>query len=87
MVYPAKLTLYYYPSCFYCQRVLSVIEQLQVDVELHDILIESESRRELIAARGRSTVPVLRIFSEQGETWMPESRDIVAYLEKNFAKF
>ena len=41
---------------------------------------------ELIEARGRATVPVLRITSPGGEErWMPESRDIVHYLEKTFA--
>ena len=60
--------------------------RLDVDVELRDILENSEYRDELIEARGRATVPVLRITSPNGrERWMPESHDIVRYLETTFA--
>ena len=41
---------------------------------------------ELIESRGRATVPVLRITSPNGEErWMPESPDIVRYLETTVA--
>lgn len=63
----------------------SAIDRLGVDVELRDIFESPEYRDELIKARGRATVPVLRITSPDGEErWMPESRDIVRYLETTF---
>ena len=34
----------------------------------------------LLAARGRATVPVLRIPTDDGFELLPESDDIVAYL-------
>ena len=66
--------------------VRTVIDRLGVDVELRDIFETFEHRDGLIAARGRATVPVLRIVSPSGEDrWMPESRDIVRYLQTTFA--
>lgn len=77
-----KLALYHFDSCPFCRLVLSVIDQRGIDVELRDILENRKFRDELIAARGQATVPVLRITSPDGEErWMPESKDIVRYLE------
>ena len=66
--------------------VKSGIEDLGVDVELRNIFQNPEYRDELVAARGRATVPVLRITSPNGEErWMPESREILRYLENSVA--
>jgi glutaredoxin len=66
--------------------VTRAIDNLGVDVELRDINEDPKYRDELILARGRATVPVLRITSADGEDhWMPESRDIIHYLEQTFA--
>jgi len=79
------LALYYFPTCPFCRRVLATIDELGIDVELRDIHAEGQYWDELIAARQRSTVPVLLITSADGdERWMPESRDIIAYLEKTY---
>jgi len=78
-----KLALYHFNGCPFCGMVRSGIERLGVDVELRDIFENSQYRGELIEARGRATVPVLRITSPNGEErWMPESHDILRYLEK-----
>lgn len=80
-----KLALYQFSGCPFCSMVRANIERLGVDVELRDIFENAQYRDELIEARGRATVPVLRINSPNGEErWMPESRDIVGYLEKTF---
>ena len=43
--------------------------------------------QELRDARGRTTVPVLRITSPDGnERWMPESSDIVRYLQTSYGQ-
>jgi len=77
-----KLTLYHFNGCPFCSMVRTGIERLGVNVELKDIFENSEYRDELVEARGRATVPVLRISSPNGEErWMPESRDILRYLE------
>jgi glutaredoxin len=82
-----KLALYYTPWCPYCHLVREVIDELGVDVELRDIESDSHHHQELVAARQRATVPVLRITSPSGDSrWMPESSDIISLLEKNYAR-
>ncbi len=77
-----KLALYFSRSCPYCTLVRSAIDRLGIDVELLKIFDEPRYRDELVAARGRATVPVLRITAPDGEQrLMPESRDIVRHLE------
>lgn len=77
-----KLALYHFDGCPFCSMVRSAISELGIDVELRSIFDDSKHRDDLLEARGRATVPVLRITSPDGEErWMPESRDIVHYLE------
>lgn len=77
-----KLTVYHFESCPFCRMVRSEIEDLGLDVELRDIFDNAQYRDELVSARGRPTVPVLRITSPDGEErWMPESHAIMRYLE------
>jgi glutathione S-transferase len=81
------LSLYMYPSCPYCRRVTSALDRLGVDVEIRNTRVDDSFREELVEARGRATVPVLRIAAPEGEdedVWMPESADIVRYLEQRF---
>ena len=81
-----KLALYHFDGCPFCAVARTAIDRLGVDVELRDIFADQKYRDELIGARGRATVPVLRITSPDGEErWMPESRDIVRYLETTYA--
>lgn len=80
-----KLALYHYLGCPFCSIVTAAIDRLGVDVELRDIFSDAKYRDELVAARGRATVPVLRITSPEGEErWLPESRDIVHYLDTTY---
>ena len=79
------LVLYHFEGCPFCAIVRAAIDRLGVDVELRDIYHDTGDRDELVAARGRATVPVLRITSPDGEErWMPESRDIVRYLNRTY---
>ena len=80
-----KLALYHFDGCPFCSIVRSAIDRLGINVELRDIFQDSQHRDDLIEARGRATVPVLHITSPEGEErWMPESRDIVRYLDTMF---
>ena len=81
----STMALYYYPECPYCQRVLRAINETGATVELRHIWNNPVFREELQAARGRTTVPVLRITSNGTERWMPESADIVRYLRERAA--
>jgi len=79
------LMLYHFEGCPFCALVREAVQSLGVNVELRNIHEESSHREALIEARGRATVPVLRVISPDGsERWMPESRDIVDYLERTY---
>ena len=80
-----SLALYHFDGCPYCAMVRAAIGQFGVDVELRDVSQSVAHRDDLVSARGRATVPVLRITTADGEErWMPESRDIVRYLRENY---
>jgi len=80
-----SLTLYHTPTCPFCKKVRQTINQLGIEVELRNINEDTNDRNELVAVRDRATVPVLRVTSPNGdERWMPESRDIISYLEKAY---
>ena len=77
------LILYQRPSCSYCVQVRSAAERMGIALELRDVRQEPRWREELVAARGRATVPVLRIDGAGGTTqWLPESLDIIRYLKE-----
>ena len=77
-----KLALYTTGSCPFCWRVTRVIDRLGLEVEMRDLFAQPERRAELFEARGRASVPVLWIQSPDGTVrWMPESADIIHYLE------
>ncbi len=80
-----SVSLYHFDGCPFCQLVRAAIDDLKADVELRDVRANPEWRDELIEARGRATVPVLRCVTQSGEVrWMPESRDIIRYLRRRF---
>jgi glutaredoxin 2 len=62
--------------------VLRTIAETGTGVSLRHIWDDPQHRADLQAARGRSTVPVLRITDKDGDRWMPESADIVRYLHE-----
>jgi glutathione S-transferase len=75
------LALYHYEACPYCLKVRRAAERLGIALELRDIRFVATHREELLAARGRPTVPVLRIESGPGRVrWLGESDEIVRWL-------
>lgn len=52
---------------------------------MRDIHVDSAAHAALIAGGGRQTVPCLYIGDDVERTWLYESADIVAYLERRFA--
>lgn len=82
-----RLSLYYFDGCPFCVRVLRTIDTLGLDVELRNIYSDPVHLAALREVRGRTTVPVLRITSADGEErWMPESADIVRYLQATYGQ-
>jgi glutathione S-transferase len=76
-----RLALYVSPMCVFCHYVMSTIQELGLDVEIHNVMADRNRLEELYKARNRTTVPVLKITSNDDVQWMPESRDIVQYLQ------
>ena len=79
------LALYHFNGCPFCTIVRNAIDRLGIDVELRDIFQDPQHRDDLVKARGRATVPVLRVSTAGSEDrWMAESQDIVRYLQENY---
>ena len=76
------LVLYQYPQCPYCRRVLTVIDELNLDIPIRNTRTHSAFRQDLIQRTGRSQVPCLFI---EGKALF-ESLDIVAYLHQHQAQ-
>lgn len=77
------LTLYYKPSCPFCQRVLQMADNLQVELELKDVSESEAALAELLEIGGERQVPFL-VDSEKN-TSMYESSDIIEYIREHYA--
>lgn len=77
------LTLYFKPTCPYCQKVTALIDDMQLSVEMKDISVDDTAREELIANGGKQQVPYL--VDTDKEVAMYESDDIMDYLELNYS--
>ncbi len=79
-----KLILYERDMCGYCEAVKDVISELGADIEQRNIWENSEWQRQLVDARGSSSVPVLCRETPDGEVeWLSESDAIIRYLIQN----
>ena len=76
------LTLFYKPTCPFCQRVLGEVEEMGIKLNLKDISADSVALEELIEKGGKKQVPFLE-DDERGVT-MYESGDIIAYLQEHY---
>jgi glutaredoxin len=81
-----NLVLYQFLMCPFCVSVRRAIKRLSLDIETRDALRDPSSRKQLLANGGKIQVPCLKISDAQGNvTWMYESRDIIKYLQQEFA--
>jgi len=81
---PDDLALYVGFGCGYCEDVRIAARALGLDLEERDAWGDPRRAAELTVARGRSTVPVLRIRRDDGDEWMAESTHIIAYLRERY---
>ena len=77
------LTLYTKASCPFCQKVMPLIDELGLEVELKDISENDTYRAELLEKGGKQQVPYL--IDSDKEVAMYESDDIMDYLEVNYS--
>jgi len=79
----SDLTLYNLPGCPYCAKVKEKLAELDLEYEKIDVPSSHGERTEVEAVSGQTGVPVL-VDPEHGVEGMPESDDIVAYLEETY---
>ena len=77
------LELYRLPGCPFCEKVEAKLAELDLEYVVHDVPSAHAERGEVEAVSGQTGVPVL-VDSEHGVEGMPESADIVAYLEETY---
>lgn len=79
-----NLELYELPGCPYCKKVIDKLGELDLEYESHEVPRSHSERTEVEKVSGQTGVPVL-VDKENGIEGMPESDDIVEYLEKHYA--
>jgi glutaredoxin 3 len=80
----SDLVLYELTGCPYCAKVKRKLDELSLEYESRTVPRSHGERDEVKAVSGQTGVPVL-IDEEHGVDGMPESDDIVAYLEETYA--
>lgn len=80
----SDLELYKLPGCPYCAKVESTLDELGLDYEVHEVPRSHSQRTDVEAVSGQTGVPVL-VDPEHGVDGMPESDDIVDYLQETYA--
>ncbi|MFB6298765.1 MAG: glutathione S-transferase N-terminal domain-containing protein [Halobacteriales archaeon] len=77
------LELYELPGCPYCAKVKDKLAELDIEYVSHEVPSAHSERTEVEAVSGQTGVPVL-VDKKHGIDGMPESDDIVEYLEKTY---
>jgi glutaredoxin len=77
------LELYELPGCPYCAKVKRTLDELDLTYESHEVPRSHDDRDEVKRVSGQTGVPVL-VDNTNGVEGMPESDDIVAYLEREY---
>lgn len=76
----SNLSLYYFPSCPYCRKVLDFIEENDLEnIELKNIRKDKSAKETLLEIGGKSQVPCLVIDDKP----LYESNDIINWLQNN----
>lgn len=78
-----NLELYELSGCPYCTKVTKKIDELGLDYESHEVPSSHSKRTEVKEISGQTGVPVL-VDHDNGIDGMPESSDIVEYLEETY---
>ena len=79
-----NLELYELEGCPYCAKVTKKLDEMSLDYEFHMVPRSHDERTEVEEISGQTGVPVL-VDPDNGVEGMPESDDIVEYLENTYA--
>ena len=77
------LTLYELPGCPYCAKVKEKLAELDLEYDSIEVPNSHDERTEVEAVSGQTGVPVI-VDEANGIDGMPESDDIVEYLERTY---
>lgn len=75
--------LYSLPGCPYCARVKQTLDALELDYETRTVPGPHSERTEVKEISGQTNVPVL-VDPTNGIDALPESNDIIQYLEETY---
>jgi glutaredoxin len=78
-----NLELYELSGCPYCAKVKRKLDELGLEYESHMVPRSHSERTEVKDVSGQTGVPVL-VDNDHGIEGMPESDDIVEYLEATY---
>ena len=79
------IELYKLPGCPYCAKVERKLDELDLEYVEHEVPSAHSERTEVEELSGQTGVPVL-VDEEHGVDAMPESDDIVAFLEQTYGQ-
>ena len=79
----ANLELYELQGCPYCAKVKRKLDELDLDYDSRMVPRSHSERDEVAEVSGQTGVPVL-VDPDNDVEGMPESDDIVAYLEEEY---
>ncbi|MDZ7730360.1 MAG: glutathione S-transferase N-terminal domain-containing protein [Natrialbaceae archaeon] len=77
------MELYVLPGCPYCAKVINKLDALDLEYETIEVPSAHPERTKVKAVSGQTGVPVL-VDAANDVEGMPESDDIVAYLESEY---
>lgn len=81
-----QLALYHFPTCPFCLKARRAMHRLSLNIDLRNAQHDPAHRQALLEGGSKIQTPCLRITDAQGQSiWLYESRDIIAYLEREFA--
>jgi glutaredoxin len=79
-----NIELYELEGCPYCAKVKRKLDEIGLEYESHMVPSSHANRTEVKEVSGQTGVPVL-VDEDNDVEGMPESDDIVAYLEETYA--
>lgn len=79
----ANITLYELEGCPFCMKVADKLEELGLEYDTIMVPSSHAQRDEVKEVSGQTGVPVL-VDEEHGIEGMPESDDIIEYLEETY---
>jgi glutaredoxin len=79
----ANITLYELPGCPFCSKVVNKLDELGLEYDTIEVPRSHSERTEVKEVSGQTGVPVI-IDEEHDVDGMPESDDIVAFLEETY---